>query len=461
MTFSEYLCGLAGKRVAVIGAGISNTPLIEALLAAGVETTVYDKMTRDGLGGDAERFESLGAELRLGDGYLDDLGADVIFRTPGVMPSNPAIVAAVGNGAALTSEIEVFFDVCPCPIIAVTGSDGKTTTTTIIAEILRKSGHTVHVGGNIGTPLLCAADDITAADVAVLELSSFQLITMNRSPRIAVVTNVAQNHLDVHRDMREYIDAKRNIYMHQSGADALILNYDNEITRGFADQAGGKLRFFSSRERVADGCFLSGGTIFEAENGAADAVMSVCDILIPGAHNVENYMAAIAAVRGLADRGAIPEVARTFRGVEHRIEFVRELRGARYYNDSIASSPTRTIAGLRAFDRKVILIAGGKDKGVEFDSLGEEIVKRVKTLVLTGLTAGRIREATVQASRRTGDKPDIVVIEDFENAVMTASSAAREGDVVLLSPACTSFDRFRNFEERGELFKSIVMGMKV
>jgi len=458
LSFREYLSSLKGKRVAVVGAGISNSPLIEALLSASIETTVYDKRTRSEMDGAAARFESLGAELRLGADYLCGLEADVIFRTPGLMPANPDLFEAVKRGATLTSEIEAFFDVCPCKIIAVTGSDGKTTTTSIIADILKREGKAVHVGGNIGKPLLCEADAMRPDDIAVLELSSFQLITMKRSPDIAVVTNVEPNHLDVHSGMDEYIGAKRNIFIHQKRADRAVFNFDNDTARDFADSAPGEVLFFSRRERVGNGVRLEEGDILEAINGRSELIMRADEIFLPGAHNIENFMAAFAAVRDLAGRETMAETARTFPGVAHRIEFVRELRGARYYNDSIASSPTRTIAGLRAFDQKVILIAGGKDKGIPFDGLGLEIVKHVKALVLTGPTSGAIRASVEKAPGFSG-APDIVICEDFTDAVLSAAGLAQAGDVVLLSPACTSFDRFKNFEERGELFREIVEGL--
>ena len=459
MTFKEYINTLRGKAVAAAGAGISNTPLIEALLAEGIDVTVCDKGPREKLGEAAHRFGEMGARLRLGDKYLDDLEADVIFRTPGLMPTDPALQLAVRRGALLTSEMEVFFDVCPCRIIAVTGSDGKTTTTSIITEILRNEGKAVHVGGNIGAPLLCGADDMDPDDIVVLELSSFQLCTMGKSPDIAVMTNLSPNHMDVHASFEEYFEAKRNIYTHQKRRDRAVFNLDNGYTRACAETAPGEVVFFSRREKVGNGVYLDGGTIYEAADGYSEAVMQADGIRLPGVHNIENFMAAIAAVRGLAGHPAMLEAAREFRGVPHRIELVREHRGIRYYNDSIASSPTRTIAGLKAFEKKVILIAGGKDKGVAFDGLGEEIVSHVKTLVLTGLTAERIRSSVINAPGYKGE-PEIIMRDDFTDAVLAAAEAADKGDVVLLSPACTSFDRFKNFEQRGDLFREIVTDLE-
>ena len=458
MKFCEYLGNLKGKRVAVIGAGISNTPLIEALLTAGIDTTICDKLSRDEIGASVMHYEELAAKLRLGKNYLDNLEADIIFRTPGLMPWSRELQEATKRGAVLTSEMEAFFDICPCKTIAVTGSDGKTTTTTIIAEILKKEGRTVHVGGNIGKPLLCMADEMNPEDIAVLELSSFQLISMKKSPDIAVITNISPNHLDVHTDIEEYVEAKRNIYLHQDGSCRAVLNYDNEVTRSFAQSAPGEVLFFSRHEKLRDGIYADNGIILDAENGHSEKIMPCRDILLPGVHNIENYIAAFAAVRGFAGRASKVGTAKEFKGVPHRIELVRELRGVKYYNDSIATSPARTIAGLRSFDQKVILIAGGKDKGLEFDELGDEIVRHVKRLVLTGKTAEKIRDAVVNTPVYSG-KPEIIVIEDFREAVFNAAASASQGDIVLLSPASTSFDRFRNFEERGDVFKEIVNGL--
>ena len=361
MTLHEYIEDMRGKRIAIIGIGVSNTPLLKLLAAEGLRVAACDKRTREQMGEQAEHLEQLGCELHLGADYLKDLDADVIFRTPGLRPDVPEIAACVDRGAVLTSEMEVFFEVCPCTIIAVTGSDGKTTTTTIIAELLKAAGKRVWVGGNIGHPLLCEADGMLATDYAVLELSSFQLMTMKHSPHIAVVTNLAPNHLDVHRDMAEYVAAKENIFRHQSGEDVAVFNADNAVTAEQSRRAPGRARLFSRQDEVADGVFLRGEDIVCRSGGRERVVMTAGDIKIPGVHNVENYMAAIAAVDGLVPDEVIRRFAREFGGVEHRIELVRVKDGVKFYNDSIASSPSRTIAGLRSFDRKVILIAGGYD----------------------------------------------------------------------------------------------------
>lgn len=458
LTIREYLNDIKGKKVAVLGIGVSNTPLIHMLLRAGVEVTACDRRRREDFDGRVDELESLGANVCLGEDYLEHLeGQDIIFRTPGMRPDLPQLTAAVERGSVLTSEMEVFFQVCPCPIIAVTGSDGKTTTTTIIAELLKAAGKTVYLGGNIGKPLLADVKMMEPSDFAVVELSSFQLMTMTCSPHIAVVTNLAPNHLDVHKSMEEYIAAKKNIFLHQSGEDRVILNADNAITASFVPEAPGYVTLFSRQgEPAGDAVFFRDGTIWCKEGEEARPILRREEILLPGDHNVENYMAAIAAVRDLVPEDIIRAFAAKFSGVEHRIELVRTLDGVRYYNDSIASSPTRTMAGLKCFPEKVILIAGGYDKHIPFDDLGPAITTYVKRLILTGNTAQKIRKAVEAAPDYAEGSPIIEEYEGFQEAVLAAHRVAQAGDVVLLSPACASFDKFRNFMERGNAFKRIV-----
>ncbi|MCI9511375.1 MAG: UDP-N-acetylmuramoyl-L-alanine--D-glutamate ligase [Oscillibacter sp.] len=458
MTFEEYLKSLQDKTVAVIGIGVSNQPLIQLLLSRDIDVTACDKKSREALGPLANELEAKGCRLRLGEGYLQGLDQDVIFRTPGMRPDLPELNAAVERGSRLTSEMEVFFEVCPCTKIAVTGSDGKTTTTTIIAELLKAAGKTVHLGGNIGHPLLAETGKMRPEDIAVLELSSFQLMTMTHSPHIAVVTNLAPNHLDVHRDFAEYISAKENIFTHQTAEDIAVFNADNDITLEESGRIPGRARLFSRRREVKDGVFLRGDAVTARRGSEEREVLRLSGIKLPGIHNVENYMAAIAAVDGIVPDKIIRKFAAEFGGVEHRIELVRELNGVRYYNDSIASSPSRTIAGLRSFDQKIILIAGGKDKGIPYDALGPEVNEHVKLLILCGATAGVIRHAVEQAENYAG--LEVVDVNDYQEAAALAQSRAEEGDVVMLSPASTSFDRFANFMERGWVFKEIVNALK-
>ncbi len=449
----EYISSLRGKRVAVIGIGISNTPLIEKLLEGGVSVLGCDKRERDKFDGLIEKLEQKGLEVCLGADYLEHLdGVNVIFRTPGMRPDLPQLVRAIEGGAELTSEMEVFLALCPCRIIGVTGSDGKTTTTTVIAGLLKAAGYRTFVGGNIGHPLLCEVDDIRPDDMVVLELSSFQLITMKQSPSIAVVTNLSPNHLDVHKDMAEYVDAKRNLFAYQDACDKVVLNADNDITAGFAREAKGEVTLFSRQNSLERGVCLKGNVVYYQGR----AILDASDILIPGVHNLENYMAAIAAVDGLVPDEVIREFARTFGGVPHRIELVRELDGVRYYNDSIASSPSRTIAGLRSFKQKVILIAGGYDKHIPYGVIGPEITRAVKTLILVGATGPKIKEAVLSTPDYQEGQPAIVDCGSLKEAVEVARSVAHTGDVVILSPASASFDQFKNFEERGNTFKEFV-----
>lgn len=458
MTFTDYLDSLQGKTVAIIGIGVSNTPLIQLLLRRGIAVTACDKASRAQFGNDGllQELEAQGAVLKLGEGYLDGLNQDVIFRSPGIRPDIPAFQQARERGSVITSEMEVFFHVCPCKRIAVTGSDGKTTTTTIIARLLERAGYTVHLGGNIGKPLLPETGEMKPEDIAVLELSSFQLMTMDASPEIAVMTNLAPNHLDVHKGMEEYVAAKKNIFLHQSPEDKLVLNRDNAITNAFAQEAPGQVTLFSRQNPLSSGVAIEDGVICVKKDGVKREVLPVEDILLPGVHNVENYEAAIAAVDGLVPDEVIRAFAKEFGGVEHRIELVREKDGVRYYNDSIASSPSRTIAGLRSFHQKVILIAGGYDKHIPYDVLGPDLVAHVKQLVLTGATAGKIRAAAENAPGYDPAQLPICETENLAAAVQKAAELAQPGDIVILSPASASFDQFKNFMERGNVFKQLV-----
>lgn len=456
-TIAEYLESLRGKSVAVIGMGVSNTPLIRMMLRAGLKVTVCDKSPRERVEELAAELESLGAKFQLGEEYLDKLYRfDVIFRTPGLSPNHPELVKAAEKGREITSEMELFFRLCPCKIFGVTGSDGKTTTTTLISEFLKEAGFNVYVGGNIGKPLLPDVGGMTADDMVVVELSSFQLMTMEQSPNIAVITNLAPNHLDYHHTMEEYTNAKKNIFLHQGEGDRLILNYDNDVTRSMAAEAVCPVTWFSRKERLEEGVYLRDNAIWLTNEMGSREVLPLSDIQLPGVHNIENYMAAIAAVDGLVPDKCVRAVARRFHGVEHRIELVRELDGVKYYNDSIGTSPSRTNACLESFNQKIILIAGGYDKGVPFTQLGVEIVGHVKALFLTGNTAGAIRQAVEQAPGYAESGMILAETEDLAAAVAAAHQTAKPGDVVVLSPACAAFDHFKNFMERGQVFKKLV-----
>lgn len=441
--FKEYI---KGKNVAVIGIGISNRPLIKYLCLAGANVSAYDRKSEEQLGAIVNELKDMGVKLILGENYLDNLSGDIIFKTPGIRCDHPSILKAREQGSIITSEMEVFFEICPANIIAVTGSDGKTTTTTLIYTMLKEAGYTAHLGGNIGTPLMTKAEEMSEGDYVVLELSSFQLHTMRKSPHIAVITNITPNHLDWHTDYLEYIDAKKNIMRYQNEEDILVTNSGNEEARKIGENAHGEWRSFSSKCDAL--VHLEGNMIYYGDQ----EILNTKDIKIPGNHNIENYMTAIAAVYDLVDKETINKVARSFGGVPHRIELVRTIDGVRYYNSSIDSSPNRTINTLNVFSEPVVLIAGGKDKGIPYDEIGEPIVKHVKTLILIGATSKVIDEAV----RKTGKTVPTIFVSTYEEAVAKAKESAVTGDVVLLSSASTSFDMFNNFEERGNLFKELV-----
>lgn len=456
MTFNEYIDSIKHKRIGVIGIGVSNTPLIKRLLDAGCNVTACDKRTAGQLDGEFEVLSQLGAKFRLGENYLDELDFDLIFRTPGLMPFDEHLQAAVSRGAELTSEIELFMKLCPCRIFAVTGSDGKTTTTTIISELLKAQGYTVHLGGNIGRPLLCDVDNMGKDDAVVLELSSFQLHSMVCKPNVAVITNISPNHLDKHKDYQDYIDAKSSIFSYQDEHDRLVLNHENEFTPYYVEKAKSDIAYFSRTVKPKNGVYCADGIIYRVHGGKSEAIMSADDIKLPGTHNLENYMAAFAATDGYVDNNTCIAVAKSFTGVEHRLEQVRVLNGVSFINDSIGTSPTRTAAGLHALKTKPILIAGGYDKHIPFDELGDEICLHAKKLYLTGATTEKIYEAVINSKYFDGTLP-IEKIDDFKQTVLAAAEGARDGDIVLLSPACAAFDKFKNFMERGKYFKQIVM----
>lgn len=457
---NDFFNSVKGKRVCFVGIGTSNLPLIEMFIKKGAIVSACDKKNFEELGENGIRAKNAGAELILGDDYLNNIDTDILFRSPGTPFYRPELEALKKKGVIVTSEMELFFDLCPCKIIAITGSDGKTTTTSIIAEMLRAEGKNVHLGGNIGTPLLPIIENINADDYAVVELSSFQLISMRKSPDVAVVTNLAPNHLDVHKDMQEYIDSKKNIVLHQNAFSKSVLNLDNEISDSFSADIRGQLAKFTRKTEVENGAFIRDTKIIYNDYGKETEIMDYKDIKIPGMHNVENYLAAISAVWGIVFKETIIKVANEFGGVAHRAEFVREIDGVRYYNDSIASSPTRTMSGtLSLYDEKIIIIAGGYDKNIPYEPLAPVICDKVKTLILLGDTAPKIRTAVENANNYSENNPVIINVNNMEEAVSEAKRVAVNGDIVSLSPASASFGLYKNFEERGNHFKEIVNKM--
>lgn len=455
---------IQGKKVAFIGAGVSHKRCIEQFVELGAQVTLCDqKKSLEDFGAYADTLRRLHVRLSLGEHYTDGFaGQDIIMRTPGYEYYKPELQAALQAGTKVTSEVELFFELCPCEIVAVTGSDGKTTTTTLISKMFEAAGRKVFLGGNIGAALLPQLADVTPEAVAVVELSSFQLISMRVSPKVAVVTNVTPNHLDHHKDMQEYIDAKRNILLWQVPPCRAVLGFENEISRGMQKDCKGEQVWFTRLHETDKGAFLreSDDTLCYAENGVVTPILPRAEVKLRGLHNVENLLAAIAAVWGRVSVEAMRQVGSTFTGVEHRIEPVRTLDGVTYYNDSIASSPTRTIAGLRSFNQKIILIAGGYDKKIPYEPLAPEILAHVKTLVLMGATGPRI-EAAVRACPGFDESAlTILHADSMQHAVELARGAAQPGDVVSLSPASASFDLYPNFEVRGRDYKNIVNNLK-
>lgn len=471
MNISNRTEFLRGTRVAVVGLGISNLPLIDFLLSHGAQVTGRDKKTRTELGETADFLEKKGVHLLLGETYLEELDEPILFRSPGLRPDLPQFCKAVQNGALLTSEMELFLELTPATVIGITGSDGKTTTTTLTGRMFdtecKASGRgRIYVGGNIGTPLLSLVEEMSADDYAVVELSSFQLQTLKRSPTRAAITNITPNHLNWHTGMEEYIEAKANIYRHAPNT-YLVANAENDVARELAGKSGRKVCYFSSKKAFREdfdgllrggdaAIYLQNGVITLWDEGIEQAVLDTSEILLPGMHNVENYMTAIALTNGLVTRESIRLVAQSFRGVEHRLERVREVDGVTYYNSSIDSSPTRTAAALSALCEKPIVICGGYDKNIPFEPLAEVLCKRAKAVVLTGATANAIRQALDRCEEVQKRALPIYFEPNFAKAVALARDVATVGDTVLLSPACASFDAFKNFEERGNTFKAIV-----
>ena len=454
----KFFSDIQNKKIAFIGTGVTNTNIIKLFLSKNLDVTICDRKSAEQMGELYTELAELGAKYILGESYLDTLtDFDIVFRSPGVYFNNPKLQEAIKMGVAVTSEMEVFFDLCPCRIYAVTGSDGKTTTTTLISEFFKAEGKNVHIGGNIGKALLPIIEEIKDDDIAVVELSSFQLLSMRQSPNVCAITNITPNHLNVHGTMEEYISAKCNILAHQNAFSRAVLSYDNETTRNLNSLVRGKLAYFSRFDKPYNGSFLNeNGILCYNDYGKVTEIMDMHDIKIPGMHNVENYLTAIAVTWGEVSPDTVRKVAKEFGGVEHRIEFVREINGAKYYNNSIASSPTRVLACLNSFDEKQIMIQGGSDKGISFEPMADAICEKVKVLILMGETKEKIRDAVMSSKKYNPENTKIFIVKDMQEAVQTAYKYAEKGDIVSLSPACASFDMYRMFEDRGRHFKQLV-----
>lgn len=454
----EFNSYLKNKKVAIIGLGVSNLPLLKYMNKKEAIVTVFDNREMENIPKEAyDEIKRYDMPHFFGRNALENLkGFDIIFRSPSCMPTIRELVEEEKRGAIITSEIEMLMKLCPGTVIGVTGSDGKTTTTSLIYEILRTAGYNCYLGGNIGTPLFTKLSEMHEEDYIVLELSSFQLMNMEISPKISVITNVSPNHLNIHSSYEEYIEAKKNIFKSQKKDDIIVLNYDNDITRKAAKEAESKVVFFSRKTKLDDGIIIDDGIIKECNDRVRRHIINTKDTNLRGVHNYENISAAIAATRTLTDVDTQVKAIKAFMGVEHRIEFVREIEGVKWYNDSIGTSPTRTMAGLNSFDEKIVLIAGGYDKHLDYEPLAKPILEHVRALVLLGQTAGKIFEAVKKEGEVQGKNIDTYMCEDLKDAVKVAKKTAEAGEVVLFSPASASFDMFKNFEERGKKFKEIV-----
>lgn len=496
---ADRLDVIRGGDCTVLGYGVSNRPLVEWLLSHGAgSVTVRDKRSSEEMerSGDAARLAALGAALICGEDYLRGLAGDIIFRSPGIRPDLPEINEAVAKGAVLSSEMELFLALTEARIIAISGSDGKTTTTTLtslmLAEACKRRGYgRVYLGGNIGTPLLPFAEDMTPDDYAVVELSSFQLMTMGSGAGITrgALTNITPNHLNWHTDMAEYVAAKTHLLLGETLPEAAILNARDENTRHIGEAVASPVIWFTGERGLPAGylpdmadpsrgdraVYERAGTLVIAaphENGVTETpVLDTDRIRIPGRHNVENFMTAIALTWGYAEPLDVAAVADSFMGVPHRLELVREIPrdggSIRFYNSSIDSSPTRTVAALNAMAemnaklgrRAPIVLCGGQDKHIPFDPLAEGLCRMASRVVVTGEARDQIMDALHACPDYCPASLPVTVIPDYREAMEAACLMAQDGDTVLLSPACTSFDAFRNFEERGEVFRGIVRGL--
>ena len=453
--FNEYI---KFRKVAVIGLGVSNLPLLDYLHDKKSTVTIFDDRNIDELPKEiVEKITNYGFNFSFGKNSLEKLqNFDLIFRSPSCLPTKPELQAEIKRGAIVTTEIELLMKMCPSKIIGVTGSDGKTTTTSLIYAILKDAGYNTYLGGNIGTPLFTKLEEMQPEDIVVLELSSFQLMGMEVSPNIAVITNITPNHLNIHKDFEEYIDAKKNIFKFQNENNILILNYDNEITKNCSKEANGKVIFFSGKEKLDNGYIIDEGIIKICVDKIRKHILNVDEVILRGEHNYENIATALAATSTLVDLDVAIQTVKNFKPVAHRLEFVRELDGVKWYNDSASSSPTRTLAGINSYKEEIVLIAGGYDKNLDYKPLAKPILDKVSTLILMGQTSGKIFDCVKEEMEKENKKIPIYVVDDLDNAIKTAKKYAKPNQVVLFSPASASFDMFKNAVQRGELFKEKV-----
>lgn len=453
--FEEYI---KNKKIAVIGVGVSNIPLIDYLFEKEAKVTIFDDREEEKISKDIlDKIKKYKFDYYFGKRNLDNLhGFEVIFRSPSCLPTKPELVREKERGAVITTEIEQLIKMAPCKVIGITGSDGKTTTTTLTAKILEDGGYNVYLGGNIGIPLFTKLKEIKPEDIIVLELSSFQLMDMEVSPDISAITNITPNHLNVHKDYQEYIDAKKNIYKHQKSTGILVLNADNELTNSCQNDVNGDVILFSSKQRLDYGYIVEDGIIKECNDGIRRHLISQDEIKLKGIHNLQNICTALALTKDLVSTEKALNTIKEFSGVKHRLELVRVFNGVEWYNDSASTSPTRGISALNSFNKEIVLIAGGADKNLDYTPLGIKIVEKVKSLILIGQTASKIYEAVKIEEEKQNKKVDIHMCETFKQSLELAKRIAKPGQIVLFSPASTSFDMFKDMYDRGDKFRKEV-----
>ena len=453
--FNDYI---RFRKVAVIGLGVSNLPLLDYLYDKKAQVTVFDERTIDEIDSNIiTKINTYEFGTSFGKNCLEKLkGFNIIFRSPSCLPTRPELQEEANRGAIVTTEVEMLMEMCPCKIVGVTGSDGKTTTTSMINAVLQKAGFNTFLGGNIGTPLFTRLPEIKPDDIVVLELSSFQLMNMHVSPDISVITNITPNHLNIHKDYDEYIDAKKNIFKYQNENGILILNYDNDITRKCSKEAKGKVIFFSAKTKLDNGFIVDGDIIKECEDKVRKHILNTDEVILRGNHNFQNIATVFATIKTLVDTDIAVQAIKEFKPVEHRIEFIREIDGVKWYNDSASSSPTRTLSGINAFKENIVLIAGGYDKNLDYEPLAKPVLDKVSTLILIGQTAEKIFDVVKNESEKQNKKIDINMCDTLEQTIDIAKKSAKKGDVVLFSPASASFDMFKNFADRGQKFKNLV-----
>ena len=453
--FYEFKQDLMKKKIAVIGLGVSNIPLIKYLAKLGCDITLFDKRDWDLFSDEVKSLvDSYKLEVSLGDNYLEKLvGFDVIFRSPSCLPTCEYLVKERDRGAYITTEIEEVIRYARGHIIGVTGSKGKTTTTSIINHILTHLGYHTYLGGNIGIPLFDKLDSIDNDDIVILELSSFQLMGMRVSPEVAVVTNISPDHLDVHASYQEYIEAKKSIFLNQDKSGCVILNHDDNIVSKFSSEALGHVKYFSC-EYIKDCYYLDGDKIKYNH----EVVIDTNKILLRGVHNYLNICAALNAIRDYinVDNETLEKIVAKFTGVSHRLEFVREIDGVKWYNDSASTTPDKSIAGITAFSEPVVLIAGGYDKNIPYDSMADAVIEHVSKLILFGDTKNKIYDAVMKEVKARNSDLQVYVLDSLEEVIDVAKRVSVPGEIVLFSPASASFDMFKNAYQRGDIFKKIV-----